>query len=249
MSLERQSHNTNNPWWGEHIYRYQEVANFLENKSFKILDIACGNGFGSFFLSSKGHNVVGGDISDEAILECKKKYNAVSLNFEKVDGTNLPYLDSEFDVVVSFETIEHTKDCVKMLSEFKRVVKKGGFIIVSTPNFLVNSPNGIIVNPYHTQEWTYEDLSLLLKGVFSDVKLYGQEYIRYKKNSLKFMIAKFIETVLYKKGIRKIPISIQDIIMNFMINQPMYPQLFNYSLTQELSEIKKCKTFFAICKP
>ena len=137
-----------------------------------------------------------------------------------------------------------------MLNEFKRVVKKDGMIIISTPNFLINSPNGIIINKYHTQEWIHEELLKILTDVFSFVKLSGQEYTRYKgKSRLKYKVGEFVERILYTRGIRKLPIAFQDQIMKMIIDQPMYPLSNNYSFTEDISEIKKCKTFFAICKP
>src|ERR1041385_6161003 len=152
MSLERQEDNTNSPWWGEHLNRYEEALKFLPAKNLSILDIACGNGFGSNFLAEQGHNVTGADLSKDAIAYCKEKYNNPQLRFEVCDGTKLPYEDQTFDAVISFETIEHTKAFNEMLAEFRRVIKNDGVIIISTPNRIVNSPGGVVTNPYHTQE-------------------------------------------------------------------------------------------------
>ncbi|MBI3519557.1 MAG: class I SAM-dependent methyltransferase [Bacteroidetes bacterium] len=250
MSSERQLNSENNPWWGEHLHRYQEAAKLLPKKHLKILDIACGSGFGSDFLAQLGNTVIGGDVSESAIAECRSKFNRSDISFEVVDGTNLPYTDETFDVIISFETIEHTTKYQKMLNEFKRVVKKDGVIILSTPNFLINSPTGIIVNPYHTQEWTYEELYEILNNTFSNVKLLGQAYTRYRnKRQLKYRIGKIVENIFYTRGVRKLPISFQDKTMKMLIGEPMYPLPNNYSFVEELNEIKKCKTFFAICKP
>lgn len=249
MSSERQLNDTKNPWWGEHLHRYQEALAILGNKQNFILDIACGSGFGSHYLSKHGHTVIGGDISEETIADCRKKFEEKNLVFNVLDGAKLCINDNVFDAVISFETIEHTTSYQAMLNEFKRVTKKDGLIIISTPNFIVNSPKGFIENPFHTQEWTYNELMEILNHTFSEVKLYGQEYVRYKQPlQLNYKIAKTIETILYKRGFRKLPLMIQDAIMNCLIKQPMYPMANNYSFTAIESEIKKCKTFFAICK-
>lgn len=250
MSSERQLNSENNPWWGEHLHRYQEAAKLIPKQELKILDIACGSGFGSDFLAQLGNTVIGGDVSEAVIKECRSNFNRSNVSFEVVDGTNLPYTDETFDIIISFETIEHTTEYQKMLNEFKRVVKKNGLIILSTPNFVINSPSGSVTNPYHTQEWIYEELFDILSHTFSNVKLLGQAYTRYSnKSSLKYKIGEFLENILYKRGVRKIPIKFQDIIMNIIINEPMYPLSTNYSFTENIDEIKKCKTFFAICKP
>lgn len=250
MSSERQIDNIDNPWWAEHLQRYQEVNKILGSNKKYILDIACGSGFGSDYLSNCGYDVIGGDLSEEVVLECKSKYKKPNLDFKIIDGTKLDYNDSLFDAVVSFETIEHTRDFQLMLNEFKRVTKTDGLVILSTPNFLVNSPKGFIENPFHTQEWTYDELLKILNSTFSKVELLGQQYIRYKAPlTFNYKIAKVMEWIFYLKGFRKIPLSIQNFVLNSLINQPMYPITMNFDLTANVSEIRKCKTFFAICKP
>lgn len=247
MSSERQEDSENNPWWGEHIHRYQEAVKRIPKDS-KILDIACGTGFGSNYLCDKNNIVVGGDLSFEAINYCKKKYNKNNLSFEIIDATSIPFQSNTFDAIVSFETIEHTVHFKKMLEEFKRIVKPTGVIIISTPNFEINSPNGLITNPYHTQEWNYEELVSLLDDADFKTEIYGQAYIRYKNLKLiEFRIAKLTENFFYLRGIRKFPIKLKDRFIKLLINKPMYPQANDYSMVANIDEIKKCKTFYAIC--
>jgi ubiquinone/menaquinone biosynthesis C-methylase UbiE len=248
MSAERQDNSIDNPWWGEHFHRYIEALKWLPSNTSKVLDIACGTGFGSFFLAKSNHVVVGADISEEAIKQCVIDYSLPSLTFIKADGTNLKYDNNHFDAIVSFETIEHTTAYTEMLNEFKRIVKEKGVVIISTPNILINSPNGVITNKYHTQEWTYEELEQLLTKVFSRVKIYGQKYTRYaKERSIKYWIAKNIEAFLYLRGIRKLPLSLKDAITKILIKKPHYPTQYDYELTDQKNEAVKCKTFFAVC--
>ena len=126
MASERQDHTENSPWWGEHVHRYHLALKHMSPAD-KVLDIACGNGFGSYLLSEKTHgDVIGGDISDESITYCKSAFkNKSNLRFEKIDGTQIPYSDGYFDLIVSFETIEHTLKYREMLFEFKRTLKDG----------------------------------------------------------------------------------------------------------------------------
>jgi len=248
MSSERQLDDTNNPWWGEHIHRYEEAAKIITRRNSNVLDIACGTGFGSNFLAELGHNVIGADISEGAVNECNNKYKANNLSYEVIDGLKTPFQDEYFEAIVSFETIEHTTEYIKMLNEFKRVLKKDGVAIISTPNFLINSPDGYIVNPYHTQEWRYNELKEILESVFKNVEIFGQKYARYDTGKFNYKIGNVFEQIMYLRGVRKLPISFQDRIMKMVIKKPMYPTKDDYLLVSDVEAIKKCKTFFAICR-
>lgn len=248
MSAERQSNDTNNPWWGEHLHRYEVALTLIEKTQAQILDIACGTGFGSDYLAASGHQVIGGDISAASIAQCQASYKRTNLSFQLMDATQIHFPDAHFDVIVSFETIEHTTAFHQVLQEFKRVLKPDGRLILSTPNVLINSPNGQLVNPYHTQEWQYEALKQLLQIYFEQVNLKGQHYRRYtQQNSLKNNIAKVVESVLYKRGVRKIPLQWQDKLMQWINGTPMYPRSCDYEMITEPNEVITCKTFFAVC--
>jgi ubiquinone/menaquinone biosynthesis C-methylase UbiE len=249
MSSERQDHDENNPWWGEHIHRYEMVFPYVSDDS-RILDIACGNGFGSYLLSNKtSGEVTGADISPETIEKCRHSFpKQENLKFRVMDGTKLPFENDYFDLLVSFETIEHTTQFREMLAEFARVLKKDGLAVISTPNIVVNSPGGIVTNPYHTQEFTYDELQVILNTSFSDVKIGGQKYVRYSNKTFRNRIAEAAEKVLYMRGFRKIPLSIQNVIMNTLIHKNMYPLPSDYEIIYSEKEAVKCKTFFALCK-
>lgn len=240
MSSERQELNQVSPWWGEHIHRYKQVINELKGSE-RILDIACGTGFGTHLLSSKtSGQVIGGDLSEDTIESCNKSWRAENLLFQEMDGTKLNFEDNSFDVLVSFETIEHTTHYNEMIVEFKRVVKEGGLIFISTPNKLINSPSGIVTNPFHTQEWYYDEFISLITNHFKKPQLFGQKYTRYKNGG----VGKKVENILYKRGVRKIPIAIQDMIMGTFGQPSMYPTDKDYEMVTNPTEILKCKTFF-----
>ena len=244
MASERQEINTVSPWWGEHLHRYEEVIKSLSGNE-TILDIACGSGFGTHLLSTHSTGkVFGGDLSTEAINLCDNSYNKDNLSYEIMDGTKLKFEDNTFDVVVSFETIEHTTRFHEMIKELKRVIKPNGIIYLSTPNIKINSPTGIVTNPYHTQEWDYKEFCKIINKHFNSHKIFGQKYNRYKN---KKNIAFYIEKLLYKRGIRKTPISIQNKIINVFGQKAIYPCSKEFVMTDNISEIKKCKTFFVIC--
>jgi len=245
MVCERLEDNEISPWWGEHIHRYEEAIKHLQSTN-NVLDLACGNGFGANLLSQHTTNqVIGADLSPEAINYCSQQYTKKpNLLFQQMDGTALPFENEHFDLITSFETIEHTTQYLKMISEFHRVLKKGASLIVSTPNILINSPTGTVTNPFHTQEFNYNQLSSILTQVFETVNLMGQQYIRYE-NTNKF--PQFIENIFYLRGIRKLPIKFQDKIMKLLINKPMYPTTADFEMTSDKNKILQSKTFFAIC--
>ena len=248
MELERIQYNEVSPWWGEHVHRYQEVIRLINNNC-SVLDLACGNGYGTYLISKvTTSNVVGGDISNAVVEECKQRFKNDNLHYEQMDGTQLPFHDQLFDIIVSFETIEHTTEYNTMLTEFHRVLKPDGVLFISTPNIIINSPNNRVINPFHTQEFNFDELKKILNTIFEKVTIYGQKYKRYSNRNIKNMVAKSIESFFYLKGIRKLPISFQNKIMSFLIKKNMYPFPDDYVMVSKIDEINLCKTFFAICQ-
>jgi ubiquinone/menaquinone biosynthesis C-methylase UbiE len=251
MSDERQPVETTGRWWGKHVHRYNEAL-FLIKPNDTILDIACGTGFGTVMLAEKTKGkVVGGDIAQDAIDECNARWKMKNENvaFRILDGTNLDFPDNYFDKIVSFETIEHTRQYREMAAEFARVLKPDGMLILSTPNRTVSSPNGIIVNPYHTQEFTYDELREILEVPFSNIKLLGQRYQRYDKRSLKYRIGKFFENMFLSFGICKLPYSWRSGFMKLFFGYPLYPRDVDYVLEQKTDKIRaECPVLFAICQ-
>jgi 2-polyprenyl-3-methyl-5-hydroxy-6-metoxy-1,4-benzoquinol methylase len=250
MSSERQLLEEKSPWWGEHIHRYETVIKRLQGTEY-VLDIACGTGFGSDLLAEKASRVIGGDIDAHTIEKNKTIWHRTNLDFQKLDATQLPFEEDTFDVLVSFETIEHSTQYEAMLSEFKRVTKKGGLLFISTPNIYMNSPTGMVTNPFHTQEFTPEEFNaLIFNQNYSAYELLGQLYARYQnQDAILFKIAHFFETMFYQRGFRKIPISIQDAIMNILIQKTQYPSANDYTWTDNMQEIeRKCITQMVVCR-
>lgn len=248
MSEERKLLTHKDPWWGEHEQRYLKAREFLSSSDI-VLDIACGTGYGAEILSHKVKQVIGGDLNVAAIDYNNKFYDLPNLRFEVIDGTNLPFENNTFNALISFETIEHTRDYILMLNEFKRIVISGGTIIISTPNFYLNSPNGYIVNKFHTQEWTPSEFKELINSLFGEFEYYGQEYIRYKNKGLKYRIANVVERIFYIRGFRKLPLIFQDAIMKFIIGKGQYPEACDYEWTDNFETIeKKCITQIAVIK-
>lgn len=186
----------------EHITRYLFARDYVQTKT--ILDIACGSGYGANYLAQNGAKfVVGIDISEKAIAHAKKHYKASNLRFLIGDATCLALKNNSFDVVVSFETLEHIPEYKKYLKETYRVLKPNGPFIVSTPNkkFFPQS-GGKPANPYHAIELSLGEFQELLTKQFREITIYGQDY-QGLKGKIKSMIPKIVPKIIKQKVIPK----------------------------------------------
>ena len=157
----------------EHLHRYALAADLAAGK--KVLDIACGEGYGSHLLAIKATAVTGMDISPEVIEKARAKYKASNLQFETAKAENIPAPDQSFDLVVSFETLEHLEDHAAMLGEIKRVLVPGGLLLISTPDKKQYSEARNYKNPFHVKELSGSEFESLLNNYFTNVLICGQQ--------------------------------------------------------------------------
>jgi len=175
----------------EHIVRYIFVSSHVHGKI--ILDIACGSGYGTSYLLGKGaRSVIGGDASEKAIAQAIKYFKGENLAFVLLDATRMPIGDSAFEVIVSFETIEHIPDYEKFLSECHRVLCHDGIFICSTPNVIIPGTEKSI-NPYHVNEFNVQQIDEILHKYFSKVELFGEGSRNGEKTSVKQKMANLVK--------------------------------------------------------
>jgi len=155
----------------EHVNRYTWAQ---PQVSGRILDVACGTGYGSALLARSG-NVTGLDKHAGAIEMARGR--APQLDFQECVLPPIPFADGSFDAVVTFETVEHIDDDVAYIAEVHRVLKRGGLLLLSTPNAAVSSPSGSIHNPWHVREYTLDGLRALLGG-FDRIEIFMQGPVR-----------------------------------------------------------------------
>lgn len=157
-----------------HWHRYLSVSELCKNKV--VLDVACGEGYGTYYLSQFAAKIVGVDIDSDVIRNAKKKYERDNLTYVEGLAENLDFPTGYFDVVVSFETIEHLRkeNQERFLSEVKRVLKPNGVFIVSTPD-KARTDLFLAKNPFHLNELSCGEFIKLLKVYFSRVDVYLQE--------------------------------------------------------------------------
>ena len=150
-------------------FHYQLATKYL-NKNDKLLDIACGDGYGLSYLSNYAKYVNGADISSEVILKAKEKYKEIyNIQLHVEDVTNMTFKDNAFDVVTSFETIEHVNSEL-YLKEIRRVLKPGGKLILSTPQ---NSLGHIPINAGHNHEYSLKEIRNITSKYFRIQKIIG----------------------------------------------------------------------------
>ena len=160
--------------WYEHFHRYALAARWCTNM--RILDAACGEGYGSALLARSSANVMGVDISEKAIRHARQRYGQVDgLDFQQADCIDLPFSDNEFDRVVSFETLEHLEEQDQLLTEFRRVLKPDGFLVLSSPDKAMYSDAQGTVNEYHVRELYRDELETLIGRYFPAFHLLGQK--------------------------------------------------------------------------
>lgn len=157
----------------EHYHRYALVLDIVKGK--KVLDIACGEGYGSSMIARSAHSVIGVDISHEAVEHASKTYaNQSNLRFLCNSASSVDLPDASFDVVVSFETIEHLTEQQEMLAELRRVLKPDGVLIMSSPNRPVYSDAADYHNEFHVKELDFQEFDEILRSQFGAVQYYGQ---------------------------------------------------------------------------
>jgi 2-polyprenyl-3-methyl-5-hydroxy-6-metoxy-1,4-benzoquinol methylase len=146
----------------EHLVRYRLAAKLVPG--LKVLDIACGSGYGANILAEAGAaQVVAVDVNSEAVAAAQKKYTRDNLVYKIGNAEEIKEADESFDLVASFETIEHLKNPEKYLAELKRVLKKEGIALISTPNIEVFGQK----NPFHLHEFTKSEFKEMIGKYFS----------------------------------------------------------------------------------
>ncbi len=154
-----------------HLARYRFASEFIKSKDL-VLDVPCGSGYGSNLISAKAQKVVGVDNNFGAIQHAKEFFHANNTEFLIADMESLMDFFSEdlkFDVIVSFEGIEHIKRQDFFLSQVRKLLKTDGYFVISTPR----KPHGSI---FHTREFSLEEFYQILSRDFIVEKMFGQIY-------------------------------------------------------------------------
>jgi GT2 family glycosyltransferase/2-polyprenyl-3-methyl-5-hydroxy-6-metoxy-1,4-benzoquinol methylase/glycosyltransferase involved in cell wall biosynthesis/uncharacterized coiled-coil protein SlyX len=159
----------------EHYHRYAIALDVVKEKD--VLDVACGEGYGSSIMADVARSVVGVDISVDAVQHATATYTKPNLTFRQGSATALGFADASFDVVVSFETIEHLAEQAQMLAEIRRVLRPDGLLVISSPNRPVYSEESGEHNEFHVKELDFKEFDELLKTQFQSIQYFGQRIL------------------------------------------------------------------------
>lgn len=152
-----------------HLRRYEFAAAGGRLAGRRVLDAACGTGYGSKLLRALGGaaSVTGVDICPEATAYAARRHAADGVRFVTASALHTGLPDAAVDAVVSFETVEHIVDSEALVGEFARVLAPGGLLIMSTPN---NSG----LTKHHVHSFTRESLEQVLRRRFDAFEWFGQ---------------------------------------------------------------------------
>jgi glycosyltransferase involved in cell wall biosynthesis/SAM-dependent methyltransferase len=160
----------------EHWHRYLLATQWVAGQV--VLDISSGEGYGSHLLSGVAQRVVGVDADPTVIARARSAYQRSNLEFLPGRAESIPIVgEAVFDVVVSFETIEHLDEAQQaaFASEVKRLLKRSGVLIISTPDRLEYNDDPGERNPFHRHEFSQDEFSAFLRQHFSTISLLGQK--------------------------------------------------------------------------
>ncbi len=139
-----------------HLQRYEFAAKHI--RSGRLLDIACGVGYGTHLMANAVNDVIeaiGVDISQEAVEYAKQHYASRRIQFQQHDA--MTFTDKGFDSIVSIETIEHVPDPIGLIKQLVGLMQPNGVLITSVPT----TPS-VDANPYHLHDFTERSFRSML---------------------------------------------------------------------------------------
>ena len=164
-----------NYWFRRHLVVYQWIA--ARVGGLRVIDMACGEGYGSDVLAGSAASVVGVDANPEAHEHARARYRSANLRFER---DLIETFSEPADAVVFLQTIEHLQDPGAALEHFRGLVGRGGMVYLSTPNVRTLAPKGAerSDNPWHVHEYRAGEFEQLCRGTFGKVEMYGLFHAR-----------------------------------------------------------------------
>ena len=155
-----------------HLCAYRFTRDYARGRD--VLDIGCGEGYGSHYLAGYARSVKGVDYDRQIIAYARNRYTKDNLSFEVMDIKDLGHLQRTFDCVCCFQVIEHIRETKMFLAGVLAVLGAGGTFICSTPNRLDASPGSSQpCNKFHVKEYVAYEFRELLGGNFGEANIFG----------------------------------------------------------------------------
>jgi len=164
-----------NYWFRRHLVVYEWIA--ARERGRRVVDLACGEGYGSAVLARTAASVVGVDANPEAHEHARLKYGGGRLRFER---DMVETWSGDVDCVAFLQTIEHVQDPDAVMGRLRDLAGPAGVVYVSTPNVLTLAPPGAerSDNPWHMREYRPEEFRALCERSFTRVELLGLLHAR-----------------------------------------------------------------------
>ncbi|MGI9082076.1 MAG: class I SAM-dependent methyltransferase [Thermoleophilaceae bacterium] len=164
-----------NYWYRRHLVVYEWIA--ARCRGLEVVDMACGEGYGTATLARRAARVTGVDANPEAHEHARLRYSRPGVRFVR---DLVGRFSEQCDAVVFLQTIEHVHDPREVLGHIRGMLRPGGTAYVSTPNVLTLAPPGEIRsgNPWHVREYRHEQFRALCEGCFDEVELLGLFHAR-----------------------------------------------------------------------
>jgi SAM-dependent methyltransferase len=164
-----------NYWFRRHLVVYEWIARRVAGR--RVLDMACGEGYGADVLARMAVDVVGVDANPEAHEHARLRYQRQNLRFAR---ELVERFSEQADAIVFLQTIEHLGDPGSALEHFRSLVQPAGVVFVSTPNVLTLAPAGASRsgNPWHVHEYRAAEFERLCRATFESVEMHGLFHAR-----------------------------------------------------------------------
>ncbi len=161
-----------NYWYRRHLAVYEWIGERVQGQ--RVIDMACGEGYGAATLAHTAASVIGVDANPDAFEHARARYTRPGIEFERalVERYGQPGM---CDAITFLQTIEHVANPEDVLRRFKELLAPGGVLYMSTPNLLTLAPQGAEKsdNPWHLKEYRAHEFRVLCESVFDAVEIYG----------------------------------------------------------------------------
>jgi 2-polyprenyl-3-methyl-5-hydroxy-6-metoxy-1,4-benzoquinol methylase len=233
----------------DHIPRYEFAGNFCIGK--RVLDAACGAGYGSKLLAERGATSIHAiDISEEALSSARKIFAHPRVSFQVDDCEKLSSVGDGIEVIIALECVEHLPTPEKFLNRCTDILDASGVLILSTPNAkaLGRPKHRHPLNPYHIHEYTYQEFIELLERYFCEVKVYYQVKSRFLQ--LYEDVTRFVHSASRVSPLLRFLLWYRRKLMRPGLDpviRPIVPSSDDYSISPTISDPDLAWVFIAVC--